>query len=113
MGHISSTRGHNHQLVIKQRLQKECKGHLRPVAPRSRNPVPNIPWSLALHSNTVSAPHLLLRVLVGTILDQSLDNLRVPIYGSPHQGSPALLQDKHTSRGCSLALSGKAGVRSF
>jgi hypothetical protein len=34
----------------------------------------------------------------------------VPIHGSPHQGRPALLRDEHTSRGCSLALSGNAGV---
>jgi hypothetical protein len=89
-------------------------GHLRPVAPRSRNPVPNIPWSIAPHpslSDKVSAPHLLRGVLVGTFNDQSLDSLRVSINDSPDQGRPALLRDEHTSRECSLALSGKAGVR--
>jgi hypothetical protein len=58
----------------------------------------------------VSAPHLLRGVHIGVSLNQSLDNLSVPILGSPRQGRPALLRDDRTSRGCSLALSDKAGV---
>jgi hypothetical protein len=44
---------------------------------------------------------------------QSLDNLRVPIDGSPDQGGPVLLRDELASRGCSLALGDKAGVVAF
>jgi hypothetical protein len=58
----------------------------------------------------VSAPHLLLGLHVGTLLDQSLDDVRVPIHGSPHQGRPVLLRDEYTSPGCTLALSDKAVV---
>jgi hypothetical protein len=61
-------------------------------------------------TDRVSAPHLLRGVHISTILDQSLDNLRVPHDGSPYQGSPALLQDDRTSIDSSLALSDKAGV---
>jgi hypothetical protein len=90
-------------------------GYLRPVAPRSGNPVPNILWSFAPTPPTVreSAPHLLLGVHVGTILDQNLNNTRVPFHSSPHQRRPVLLRDDHTSRGCSLALGDKAGVIGF
>ncbi len=61
-------------------------------------------------SETVSAPHLLIGLRVGTILNQSIDNLRVPIPDSPDQGSPAPLRDDHMSGGCSLALSDKTVV---
>jgi hypothetical protein len=56
------------------------------------------------------APHRLIRLHVGASLDQSLDNIRVPIHGSPHQGRPVLLRDEYTSRGCNIALSDKAVV---
>jgi hypothetical protein len=61
---------------------------------------------------TNSAPHLLLdvQVYICVSLNQSLDNLRVPIHSSPDRGRPVLLRDQHTSRGCSLALSDMAGV---
>jgi hypothetical protein len=59
-------------------------------------------------TDRVSAPHLLRGVHIGAFLDQSLDNLRVPILGSPHQGCPTLLRDDRTSIGCSLAPSDKA-----
>jgi hypothetical protein len=81
------------------------KGHLRAVAPRSGSPVPNILWSFPPTpvQDTISAPHRLPGLRIRTILDQSLDNIRVPIHGSPHQGRAVLLQDEHASRGCSWA----------
>ena len=45
-------------------------------------------------TDRVCVPHPLLGVHVGTFLDQSLNIFRVPIHGSPYQGSPALLRDK-------------------
>jgi hypothetical protein len=51
------------------------------------------------------AIHQFLGVHVGTFPNQSLDNLRVPIHGSPDQGRPVLLRDEPTSRGCRLAIS--------
>jgi hypothetical protein len=68
-------------------------------------------WYFAQPSNpytdTLSVPHLLLGLHVGATFNQSLDNLRVSIHGSPDQGRPALLQDEKMSRG-RLALSDKA-----
>jgi hypothetical protein len=110
---ISRARGCNGQLVHVTRKTGTVHGTLTPCSAKIGQSGPK--HSLVIPSNpcndTESAPHLLLGLQVGVFLDQSIDNIRVPIHGSPHQGRPVLLRDEHTSPGCSLALSDRPNVR--
>jgi hypothetical protein len=100
------------RLSALQRPQKQVNETLTACSAKVGQTGPK--HSLVIHSfsstDRVSVPHLLRGVHIGAFLDQSLDNLRVPILGSPHQGRPALLRDDRTSINCSLGLSDKAGV---
>jgi hypothetical protein len=112
MSHIFRAGKHSDQVVRVAKATETVNGTLTPCSEKVGQTGPK--HSLVIHSfsctDIVSAPHLLRGVHIGTFLDQSLDNLRVPIHGSPHQGRPALLRDERTSIGCSLAISDKAGV---
>ena len=96
MFHIFRARKHSDQVVRVTKATETVNGTLTPCNVKVGQYGPK--HSLVIHSfsctDGVFAPHLLRGVQIGTFLDQSLDNLRVPIHGSPHQGRPALLRDK-------------------
>jgi hypothetical protein len=110
MSHIFRARKHSDQVVCVTKAIETVHGTLTLCSEKVGQTGPK--HSSVIHSfsctDRVSAPHRLRGVHIGAFLDQSLDNLRVPILGSPHQGRPALLRDDRTSIGCSLAPSDKA-----
>jgi hypothetical protein len=95
-----ATRELNRQLVTVAITTGSVHGTLTPCSDKIRQSGPK--HSLVIRSkpctDTVFAPHLLLGLHVGTFLDQSLDNLSVPIHGSPDQGRPVLLRDVYVTR---------------
>jgi hypothetical protein len=105
MCHISQTTGHIRQLVPVRITTGTVNGPLTPCSAKIRQSGPKYSFVIRSYSctDTVPTPHLLLGLHVGISLDQSLDNLRVPIHGSPDQGRPARLRDEDTSPCCSRA----------
>jgi hypothetical protein len=93
MSHIFRARKHSDQSVRVTKATETVDGTLTPCSEKIGQTGPK--HFSVIHSfsctDKASAPHLLRGVHIGTFLDQSLDNLRVPNLGSPYQGRPALL----------------------
>jgi hypothetical protein len=104
MSHISRTRGHSRQLAIVTKTTGTVHGTLTPCSAKIAQSGPNHSFVIRFDpwNDTASAPYILLGILVGASLDQSLDSLCMALDGSPHQGRPALLRDNIRHKAAAL-----------